>query len=94
MPSIALSPRGSNRGRSSHPSKNLLSTGALTEQKKPYGSACDKLKCVMWLLSGMERSEDSFVGRLVGKWEEALMASTGAGLTPWTDRTQQPSWAS
>ena len=36
------------------------------EQKKPYGSACDKLKCVMWLLGGVERSEDSFMGSLVG----------------------------
>lgn len=37
-------PVGSNQGHRPCPSKNLLSLGALTEQKKPYGSARDTLQ--------------------------------------------------
>lgn len=43
----------------SSPLKEPAVYGALTEQKKPYGSAGDKLRRVMRLLGAVERSEDS-----------------------------------
>lgn len=61
------------------PQRACCLQGASTEQKKPYGSACDKLKCVMWLLSGVEGSEDGFLGRQGGVGRRALMASAGVG---------------
>lgn len=59
------------------PQRACCLQGALTEQKKPYGSVYDKLRCVMWLLSGPERREDSFLGRRGGVGRRALMASAG-----------------
>ena len=66
------------------PQRTCCLQGAFTEQKKPYGSACDKLKCVVWLL-GVERSEDGFLGRRGRVGRRALMAGAGLGYPSGTD---------
>lgn len=62
-PALLWAPWGQTEAAILTPQRTCCLQGAVTEQKKPYGSARDNLKCVMWLLSGAERSEDSFMGR-------------------------------
>lgn len=78
MSSIALGLKRSHKDRSPPPQRTCCLQGSLTEQKKPYGSACDKLKCVMCLLRGVRTAS----WEAVGEWEGALMISTGVVLTP------------
>lgn len=72
-PTLHRAPWGQIQAAVLTPQRTCCLQGALTEQKKPYGSACDKLKCVKWLFSGVERSKDNFVGRQDGGVEGALL---------------------
>lgn len=82
-PTLHRAPWGQTQAAVFTPQRTCCPQGALTEQKKPYGSACDKLKCVKWLFSGVERSKDSFVGKQDEGVEGALLVSRGLGSPSW-----------
>lgn len=81
-PTLLWAPWGQTEAAVLTPQRTCCLQGAVTEQKKPYGSARDNLKCVMWLLSGAERSEDSFMGRWCGGVGRGPNGNVGVGLTP------------